>query len=403
MTRPHITDRRRRNRLLRRHHLAADHRGTDVVTVADDMVGLHATTPSTVYLSAWARLADGFTPADLDAALYTDRTLVKQLAMRRTLFVVPRPLLRDAVGAIGSRVVASERTNLRRHLRDGEGFGDPDEWIDAARTAVAGVLDGGDFLTSAEIRSQLTEFDRSVIVSPGKSYGGPSPMLPRILNLMSAGGEIVRATNDAEWHRSRPRWSSMTGWLGEPLAPTDPAVAHVDLIRRWLATFGPGTETDLVWWLGSTKTAVRKALSEIETVEVDLDDGSVGLVLADDVDTPDDADVAPQALVLPELDPTTMGHKIRDFYLGAHTGHVFDSNGNGGQTIWWDGRIVGGWYRTDTGSGESGIGTQLFENLPASARRAVDARVAELREWLGEVRFTPGFPPPFMQALRSRS
>lgn len=40
--------------------------------------------PATPYMSLWARLP-GFTVADLDAALYQRRDLVKHLAMRRTL------------------------------------------------------------------------------------------------------------------------------------------------------------------------------------------------------------------------------------------------------------------------------------------------------------------------------
>ena len=51
-----------------------------------DLVGLHATDPATPYLSLWARLP-GFTVEDLDAELYKRRSLVKHLAMRRTLWV----------------------------------------------------------------------------------------------------------------------------------------------------------------------------------------------------------------------------------------------------------------------------------------------------------------------------
>ena len=56
------------------------------------MVCLHATDPATVYLSAWARV-DGMTVPDMERALYAERSLVKHLAMRRTLFVFPRATL----------------------------------------------------------------------------------------------------------------------------------------------------------------------------------------------------------------------------------------------------------------------------------------------------------------------
>ena len=68
----------RRARLAVRHHLAPAARAADVVTVARDLVALHATDPSTVYLAAWARLR---TPAveDVSRAIYDDRALVRLL------------------------------------------------------------------------------------------------------------------------------------------------------------------------------------------------------------------------------------------------------------------------------------------------------------------------------------
>ena len=74
----------RRARLARRHRLAAGHRAGDVVEAATSLVCLHGTDPATVYLSAWARV-DGMTMTDLERALYVDRSLVKHLAMRRTV------------------------------------------------------------------------------------------------------------------------------------------------------------------------------------------------------------------------------------------------------------------------------------------------------------------------------
>ena len=43
--------------------------------------------PATPYLSLWARSAS-FATVDLDSALYHQRSAVKQLAMRRTLWLV---------------------------------------------------------------------------------------------------------------------------------------------------------------------------------------------------------------------------------------------------------------------------------------------------------------------------
>ena len=185
----------------------------------------------------------------------------------------------------------------------------------------------------------------------------------------------------------------MSSWLGAELEPLSPEAGHAELIRRWLYTYGPGTETDLVWWLGSTKTAVRAALAQLETVEVELDSGAVGYLLADDLD--DVEAVPPRALLLPGLDPTIMGFKERSFYLGDHAPHLFDSTGNGGQSAWWDGRIVGGWVQRPE---QASVEVLLLEEVPDEARRALNERADQLADWLGDDRPVAGFPSPQMRA-----
>jgi hypothetical protein len=151
---------------------------------------------------------------------------------------------------------------------------------------------------------------------------------------------------------------------------------YAALVTAWLRSFGPGTEADLVWWLGSTKAAVRRALGDVEAVEVSLDGGSAGWVLPDDVDPV--SDPAPWVALLPALDPTTMGWKERGFHLGDHADKIFDRNGNGGPTAWSDGRIVGAWCQRDDGE----VDVVLAETVPPEARRALEAEAAALTEWL---------------------
>jgi hypothetical protein len=86
----------------------------------------------------------------------------------------------------------------------------------------------------------------------------------------------------------------------------------------------------------------------------------------------------PWAALLPALDPTTMGWKERGFHLGDHVERIFDRNGNGGPTAWWDGRIVGGWVQRDDGE----VIVVPAEDLTASARRALEAKAVELSAWL---------------------
>ena len=169
----------------------------------------------------------------------------------------------------------------------------------------------------------------------------------------------------------------MAGWLGEQPEPWEVDAGYAELVRRWLARFGPGTETDLVWWLGGTKSAVRQALSDLAVVEVSLDRGATGWLLSDDVES--EPEVEPVAALLPVLDPTTMGWKERAFYLDADDApFLFDTAGNGGTTAWWDGRIVGAWVQDPAGRLE----VLLRHDPGRAARAALDIEAERLSGWL---------------------
>jgi hypothetical protein len=187
----------------------------------------------------------------------------------------------------------------------------------------------------------------------------------------------------------------MTRWLGAALPELDVADAQAELVRRWLARFGPGTEGDLRWWTGLTAREIRAGLARVGAVEVDLD-GRAGLVLPDDLEpTP-----APEPWVtlLPSLDPTTMGWQEREWYLGPHRQRLFDSNGNAGPTIWSDGRIIGGWSIREGGE----VVTKLLEDVGRDVGVGVDAEAARLTEWLRATRVIPRFPTPLDKELALR-
>jgi hypothetical protein len=380
----------RRARLARRHRLAPAHRAGDVVEAATSMVCLHGTDPATVYLSAWARV-DGMTVADMDRALYGERSLVKHLAMRRTLFVFPRATLGIAQAGASQRVAGAER---RRLIRDVEKAGlhrDGERWLSEASKQVIATLSDGREATSSELRDEIPLLEGAIAYGEGKSWGGQLPVGPRVLTTLSAAGRIVRASNAGRWMTSRPRWASMESWLGEKVAAPPEAEGVAGLVERWLRTFGPGTAADLKWWLGSTLAAVRTALADLDAAEVELD-GETGYVLPDDLEELDP--VEPWAALLPPLDPTTMGWFERDWYLGPHKELLFDANGNAGPTVWWGGRIVGGWRQADTGEVE----LQMLEDVGAEGKRAVQEESARLTEWLGGTPVLARFPSPLAKA-----
>lgn len=381
-----VGDAERRARLARRHRLAPGERAADVVEAARSVVCLHATDPATVHLSARARVK-GMTVGDMDRALYADRSLVKHLAMRRTLFVLPRETLGLVQAGASDRVADAERRRLVREVEKAGLHRDGERWLARASARVLAALADGREASASELREEIPLLEGSIIYGEGKSWGGAAPVAPRVLTILSAAGRIVRAGNDGDWAVSRPRWTAMEAWLGEPLAAGPAAQGIAGLIERWLRAFGPGTEADIKWWLGSTLKAVRTALADLGAVEVDLG-GPTGYLLPDDLEPAPPPE--PWAALLPALDPTTMGWHERDFYLGPHGPQLFDTSGNAGPTMWWDGRIVGGWLQSDAGE----VVLQPLEDVGAEGREALARQAAQLTEWFGGRRVLPRFPSP---------
>jgi Winged helix DNA-binding domain len=184
----------------------------------------------------------------------------------------------------------------------------------------------------------------------------------------------------------------MSSWLGKEIERRSEAEGMAKLVEQWLGAFGPGTATDIKWWLGSTVGAVRKALQHLHAVEVELD-GQTGYVMADDPEATDR--LGPWAALLPPLDPTTMGWKERDWYLGPYKAQLFDTSGNAGPTVWWDGRIVGGWRQSDNGE----VVLQMLEDIGSEGQLAVEQEAARLTEFLDGTRALPRFPSPLSKVL----
>ncbi|MGB0098807.1 MAG: winged helix DNA-binding domain-containing protein [Nocardioides sp.] len=391
-----VTDRERRHRLARRHAIAPRHRVADPEAATRAMTVLHATEAPSVYLALLARV-DDLSVADVDRALYDDRSIVKQLAMRRTLFVFPRDLLPAAWGSASARVARAHLTRLVKEVVAGGLADDGEAWLEAAGAATVARLAGGAELSAQELREQVPELAGRLHIGTGTRWAANVTVAPRVLTQLGLEATVVRGSNGGHWRTARPRWTATETWLGRPPAPLEEREGYAELVRRWLVTFGPGTETDLVWWLGGTKGAVRTALGDVAAVEVGLEGGGTGWLLPDDaLLSRDEPEVEPWAALLPVLDPTVMGWKERGFYLGTHGPMLFDTNGNAGTTAWWDGRIVGCWVQDPDGVVEP----RLLADVGAEARAALAVEADRLTEWLDGHRVSTVYPSAAMKAAR---
>jgi hypothetical protein len=373
----------------RRHFLHTP--AADVATVAAGLVGLHSSDPATVYLSVRARTAD-FDEAMLGDALYNERSVVRMLGMRRTMFVVPRHLAAVMDSACTQALLGAERRRLVGWLADQPPADDVDRWLGDVERRTLLALDELGEATAAELKAHVPELAMKLTVRAASGTQATVGLSTRVLFLLATSGRIVRARPRGSWLSTQYRWATTEHWLGEPLQEIDERDASAELVRRWLGAFGPGTFTDLKWWTGWTVGKTRGVLGDVGAVEVGLDEGT-GYVLPDDRDEP--RPLESWVALLPGLDPTVMGWKQRQWYLGDHAAALFDRNGNAGPTVWLDGRVVGGWAQRSGGD----VVVRLLEDVGSDVTRAIDAEAERLADWLGDVRIIPRFRTPLEKDL----
>lgn len=422
-----ISAAQRRARLMARHHLSAS-----AATVGDGceaVVALHGTDPVTVYLSARARTPSATVEA-VDRALYEERGLVRMLGMRRTMFVVPAPLVFVVQRACTDDVARRLRRQLVRDLESGGvGGADAAGWLRDTEAGVLRALAARGSATGAQLSADEPRLRTQLLYVPDKSYGGAANITSRVLGLIAAEGHMVRGHRRGGWSSGQFEWFPAAAWLGgsaggpdggagadgagdsdsgagadgaghsdgaggsDSGAGLDAATARAELARRWLLAFGPAPVSDLQWWAGWTSGQTKAALAALPVREVDLD-GQPGVLLAGD-DAFDDGDAGPIAALLPGLDPTPMGWQSREWYLGAHGPALFDRTGNIGPTVWWEGRIVGGWAQRASGE----VAYRLLTDIGSDATEAVALEAARLESWLGTARVTPRFRTPLEREL----
>lgn len=445
---PHVSDEQRRARLVTRHRLAPHTRTDDVVAIADDLVALHSTDPVTVYLSATSRMAAPDREA-VEAALYTDRTLLRHHAMRRTLWVFGHRHAALAHHAATTGVAAVQRRALLSQLGE-TGIVDPEAWYAEAATRVLGVLTGQGPTTAREVGAALPDLAGLALTI----QGGTQPAHTRVLLVLGFEGRVLRARPTGTWINGQYRWAAADDWVPGGIGPAPRASGGPDsgdpgsggsgsggpgsgeartgtsevgrprtgspevgepgaggargrardggahrgaaagLAHAYLRAFGPVPRDDLKWWAGWTVATTTGALADVGAVEVTLDGGGTGFLLPDDLDPVPDP--GPSVALLPGLDPTTMGWKARDWYLDPdHARFLFDRNGNGGPAIWVDGRIAGTWVQRRDGR----IATRLFTDVGPAARAGVEAVAERHRAVLGDARFSVRYPAPVQAEL----
>lgn len=405
-TTPHLDPELTLRRIAHRHHLPPSPVAGNLVALVERLVALHATDPATAHLSVHLRcrhasLAE--TAQAMTTALETDRTLTRWLCMRRTLHILPTAQIPTVLAIYRERLSRKARTDHRRFLV-AAGLAseqEADRVLEQIRDDVTAALTEGPE-TTTELARKVPALGASFLHKPDKPYGARVVLGGRLLGGMGIDGSMVRAHTQGGWRSGKYSWAALARWLPDLAPAPPPETARRALVRRYLGTFGPASFEDIVWWTGLPKGMVRKTLEELGQTVVEVEVGqwlSSQLMLHADLEvlrTPL-PEPAPGVALLPGLDPTIMGYKQRARFLDpSWTDQLFDRSGNAGPTVWWRGRVIGGWSQRHDG-------TVVWRLLAPCAEAEPFVRTAAeaLERALGDERVMPRFPAPLTKALRA--
>jgi hypothetical protein len=389
-------------------HLLPTSRASDVVQAIRDIVALHATDPTSPYLSLWARVA-GFEREALETALYEQRMLVKLLCMRVTLHVVPSDEFPSFFQAFSLHRTRSETERFGAFLvqaglcRDRE----VESFLVGLQRQVLDVLAENGPSTVRQINQAVPQLKTKIKHSEGKAYAGEfsvgSYLIP---NIMAARGLLVRTRTRGTWRSNLHEYAPLSDWVPDlEIESVTPEEARAWLVRRYLEGFGPASFDDVQWWTGFTKGETREALNSLgdEVMEVAVEElGDAYLMVREDHQqlrsfvAPD----APYVLLLPCLDPYIMGYRGRDRFLAPeHRTKLFDRAGNAVPTVWVNGRLAGAWAQR---KGDGHIAYELFESA-SDAARALEKERQRLEAFLDGEYLAPRFRTPFTRALEEEA
>lgn len=289
-------------------------RDLSVEEAVEAAAGIYSTAP-TSFLSFAARIP-GFTRADLDRAMYEDRTLVRRASLRGSAFLIPV----DRIDAVAS---APDRQEWYT------GAVDKAVGVDKRRKWTSEVLDilDGRILRTREIRA-----DMGVAADQSEA-------LRFLLTSMSQHRLITAASGTAGWRDNQYGYARWDQWFPDhPVRDLDPEEARIEIARWYLQGHGPGTVEDFAWWSGLKRANAGLALSVVSNPD---EDG-----LHDLPGAPDHVPPATGLRLLPVWDTALVTQKSRRRMADpAHYPYVYDASGNVTSAIVSDASVVGVWDR----------------------------------------------------------
>jgi hypothetical protein len=347
---------------MARHALTEPATDLGPADVAGVLCGAHAQVLSAAELSIGRRIA-GATRADVQRALWEERTLVKTFGPRGTVHLLPAadlPMWTGALSALPSSVPMH-----------------PDPVRFSAGQAEEVIAAIGDALADTELTvDELTEqiVDRTGPWAGEETMEAFQDRWPRWRQLTSTAahrgvlcfgpdrGRKVTYTNPHRW---------LPGFR-----PDDGDAALRTLVRRYLYAYGPATPQHFARWLSIPPVRAAELFGELagelEQVEVD---GAPGWVLAGDTGVPPGPHRGVR--LLPYFDAYVVAGQPRErLFPGAAAARALSPSGQAGNypVLLVDGVVGGVWHQRRSGR-RLAVTVEPLRELTAAQRRQLEDEV----------------------------
>jgi hypothetical protein len=324
-----------RQLLLRRRRIPL----TDAI---ERVAGLQAQWAPATYVGLWTRI-EGFARPTLERALLR-RLVVRAVLMRGTIHLV----------------------SLADYARFSAAVGAP-PWLRAEAAAAAeGLHDairafGHEPRTRAEIKEYLD-----------REHGVDSGTADTLWYALRTRGRLTHAPESGLWKQH-----GLTRYVTVECEPADLETARVELVRRYLAAFGPATRADIAEWSGLRVREIEPALDALEPLLRFYDERGRELVDLPRAPRPAASTPAPVRF-LPRFDNLVLSHRDRNRVIAdEHRGDVIEG-GWVKSTFLVDGFVAGVW-EVERGR----VVLEPFAPLPRSVQREVEDEAKRLEAWIG--------------------
>ena len=332
------------NRATLARQLLLERKRLSPTAVVERLVGVQAQWPPAPYVGIWTRTTS-FRRESLERELRR-AAILKATVMRQTLHLVTR---RD----YGLIRAAMSETNF--------------PW----ESALARRL--GPSVRALAAAGPVTSAEGIAHIEREHTLAGISAR--RAWRYARIHAHLLHHHETALW-RARPEGRFVA--IEEPEAH-DPTDARAEMLRRYLAAFGPASRRDIVAWSMMHVPEIGRALERLEPLRRFRDEQGRELVDVADAQLPDPDAPAPVRF-LPKWDNALLAWADRTRILPEQYRRVvIGQNGDVGQTFLVDGFVAGTW-RVEGGR----VAVEPFARLPRALQRDVDEEAERLEAFLAD-------------------